>query len=655
MLNLSQIKYRLVMLVLVPIIIGGIVILGAILFVFRDIHILIIDLLTGSPELSGAISTWSGLRYMIVILVFAVLSFTGLVSAFFSWQIGDQLDELKTAVKRLASGDLNTPVGLMGQGSIGSLGNTLDNMRQQLQRKFHLEITDRANKKVIDELSTLLDIGQVASGSLEINKVLNILAHKTAVACNANSCMILSLNDERLLVPLVHQVKDIDTGKLTHVDLLSLPPIPSDWHPSTKAALANLEMGLINLSDDTISKTPAFQVFQHTNSLYLAPLVNQGGVLGYLLLEMRNGDVPSESVQKFVLAIAGQISNALVNSLLYNSERRERKTAQSLRVVSMAITNSLDPERVMDSLLDGLGRLVNYSSAALAFKENGKFYVAKSAGYEDPKSFNGKEFLRSDVPLIGQVLESAKPYIFESFKNELLISQNNAMLYQSSGVLIPFEYRGSPSGVLIINSDKPNKFSHKQIASLKVFARSGAMALDNARLYQQTQRLAHTDSLTGISNRRHFTENVEQEINRVKRTKRVLSYILFDIDHFKSVNDTHGHDIGDLVLMAVVDRATNILRDIDFIGRMGGEEFALLLPETDFDDAMSVANRLRALIAETPFILGSGTPDLPITISIGVSTWSKTISTASQLYKQADNSLYQAKHRGRNRVEGNAP
>jgi len=580
---------------------------------------------------------------------------TGLISAFFSWQIGDQLDALKNAVKKLAGGDLNTPVEILGQGAIGSLGMALERMRQQLQKKFALEIQERANTQVIGELTTLLEISAVASGSLEIRKILNILAHKTAVACHAVSCMILCANGDRLWVPLAHQSKHVDTGELTHVDLLSLPPIPSGWQPAADSTLTPWSLERTNLSDTLVSDTPAFNLFQRPNPVYSAPLLKHGGILGYLLLEMAPDTQPSESDQKLALAIGSQISSAVINSRLFESERRERKTAQSLRVVTDAISNSLNPTHVMERLLSGLGRLVSYNSAALVFQEDGKYHVSTSSGFEDPMAINGRSFSRSEIPLIGKVLESGESLIYTDANHELLISHSNRMLYAASGVLIPLVYRDRPQGVLVVNSNTPNLFNPGQVTSLEVFARSAAIALENARLFQQTQQLAITDGLTGVNNRRHFMERMEMEINRIARTKRPMSLILFDIDHFKQFNDSYGHAAGDSVLKALAARSANMLREVDTLGRLGGEEFAILLPETDYAESLQAAERLRALTAETAFDGGCGAFDLAVTISVGVATWSKSASTASQLYKIADHALYQAKHRGRNRVEGIAP
>ncbi|MDD5029385.1 MAG: GGDEF domain-containing protein [Rhodoferax sp.] len=162
-------------------------------------------------------------------------------------------------------------------------------------------------------------------------------------------------------------------------------------------------------------------------------------------------------------------------------------------------------------------------------------------------------------------------------------------------------------------------------------------------------RQAHSDYLTGLDNRRHFLEQAENELVRTLRYDRDLSILMIDIDHFKQVNDTYGHKVGDIVLQkfAAVCRAT--LRNIDVIGRIGGEEFAVLLPEAGREQAMDAAERLRAALACTQVKLDGGLP-LHVTASFGVVTLEEKDTNIDMLLNQADQALYHAKNQGRNRV-----
>ncbi len=162
-------------------------------------------------------------------------------------------------------------------------------------------------------------------------------------------------------------------------------------------------------------------------------------------------------------------------------------------------------------------------------------------------------------------------------------------------------------------------------------------------------RLAHTDSLTGIHNRRFFMQRLQEETERVRRHGSNLSLLLFDMDFFKKINDTYGHDMGDQVLRAVADASMEIKRITDVAARIGGEEFALLLPETDSTGAVQIAQRLLEAIESVKLpMIGGSRPT--VTASIGVATVSVRSEDMENVLNHADEALYKAKHAGRNQV-----
>lgn len=172
--------------------------------------------------------------------------------------------------------------------------------------------------------------------------------------------------------------------------------------------------------------------------------------------------------------------------------------------------------------------------------------------------------------------------------------------------------------------------------------------LELEKLYADMQKLAITDGLTGLYNRRGFFELSQREVERAERFDRAYSVIILDIDHFKAINDTHGHETGDQVLEKLAGRLSAQLRKVDILGRYGGEEFSILLPETNSAGAREVAERLRRCIADEPMDTSQGR--LNITISVGLATLTDNTLTLEQTLKRADLALYQAKESGRNCV-----
>lgn len=162
----------------------------------------------------------------------------------------------------------------------------------------------------------------------------------------------------------------------------------------------------------------------------------------------------------------------------------------------------------------------------------------------------------------------------------------------------------------------------------------------------EMERLAKTDALTGLLNRRSLFESAIQEFSRAQRYSRHLSVLMLDIDHFKHINDTYGHQAGDIVIQAVATILQETLRETDVLGRYGGEEFVVVLPETALEPALAVAERIRCQIYDRA--ISSDTSSLHITASIGIATFSTGTSSIDEMLKQADRALYQAKSKGRN-------
>jgi two-component system cell cycle response regulator len=171
---------------------------------------------------------------------------------------------------------------------------------------------------------------------------------------------------------------------------------------------------------------------------------------------------------------------------------------------------------------------------------------------------------------------------------------------------------------------------------------------------QLSLEMAITDQLTGLHNRRYMSRHLDTLIASALKSGRPLAFLIFDIDHFKTVNDTHGHDIGDEVLREFAGRIGANVRGIDLACRYGGEEFVVVMPDTDIQFASTVAERLRSSVETTPFTISRAPHKLNITISIGIAESDKGEDTAEKLLHRADQALYRAKRDGRNRVVADA-
>ena len=217
-------------------------------------------------------------------------------------------------------------------------------------------------------------------------------------------------------------------------------------------------------------------------------------------------------------------------------------------------------------------------------------------------------------------------------------------------VMLPLIAKGQAIGLIELVSTGPPNADPGQITLATTMTHEAAMALENARLYETARNLADRDPLTGFFNHRYLHERLAEEVVRAVRAHRPLSVVMLDLDDFKLVNDSFGHLYGDGVLVHVAERIRSSLRASDVPARYGGDEFALILPETTCEDAAGVAARILAAFRDSPFSSDGRVP-FPIGASIGIATYpEEQRRSATDLLAVADRGLYNAKAAGGNRV-----
>ena len=228
---------------------------------------------------------------------------------------------------------------------------------------------------------------------------------------------------------------------------------------------------------------------------------------------------------------------------------------------------------------------------------------------------------------------------------ELRISDEEPTAH--SLIAVPLRASGRVTGVLgLYDKEGAVGFDRGDLETIRTFASQATVAIDNVLLHQEAQRLSITDGLTGLWNYRYFTMTFAKEIERSSRFGRPLALLLLDLDKFKDVNDTHGHQRGDSVLIELATRVKAEIREVDTLARYGGEEFVLVLPETDAAGAAGAAQRICEVVRHRPFC-HEGEEPLAITVSVGVSVFPAHGSSAATLMRNADSALYAAKDAGR--------
>lgn len=290
-------------------------------------------------------------------------------------------------------------------------------------------------------------------------------------------------------------------------------------------------------------------------------------------------------------------------------------------------------------------------------------YAQVLSTFEDPSITN----IRLDLekyPEIRNALSSRKPVIIKDARKDPLMKEVKdviAPLGIRSILVIPIFFREEIIGTMLLRTSRANHaFTKKEIQLCVALAKASSHALYNAFLFQKLYRekaklekLAITDYLTGIYNIRYFYSRLEEEFSRAERYQMPLSCIMLDIDHFKKINDSYGHRIGDFILREFAQIVKRYTRKSDLLARYGGEEFILLLPQTSLKGALIEARRLQKVVREIRFRQlreGQG-----ITVSFGISCFpDKGVKKSDDLINFADNALYKAKEKGRDLIVSHA-
>lgn len=308
--------------------------------------------------------------------------------------------------------------------------------------------------------------------------------------------------------------------------------------------------------------------------------------------------------------------------------------------VANAIRGSLELEEILQTTVDEVGMALNADLCALRIEaENGK--TGKSVSFH-PRELSDEEQINLDSDLVAysrRMSNNATLYLRDGLDKSLSSLDKPVIV---TPICLPDKF----FGVLFLQSNDVKRiWQHNESLLIQTVADQVAIAVNHARLHEKTQKEALTDSLTGLFNRRFFEIQLEREYKTAMRKKESLSLIVVDIDHFKHINDTFGHTVGDMALQEVAFVLADGVRTTDTVSRFGGEEFVIILPQTGGNEATIIAERLRESIADAIFSeIGT------LTISLGVASCPENTNNWLDLFKIADESLYEAKQSGRNCV-----
>ncbi len=473
--------------------------------------------------------------------------------------------------------------------------------------------------------------------SLELHQVLNdILTYLEKVIHHDSACIFL-LEEERYHVWAVKNItgqSDVLNRQFPRNDPL-LRSVEVERRPIT----------LVNAHED-----PRLHCWGWTEKVARwmgIPLTSGSEFLGILTLERyKNNDFTQEEIS-LALAFAGQAAIAVQNARLYQNTQQRALELEALHTATTSLVSTLDLQKLLEGIVSAAASAIPATQTAALHLLTEERQLDLRVQLGDFEEQNNTETWNDGRGPWTYVLNGRCPLLVNNASH---LPKEIFHTYQMTGsfMIAPLIQEGHVLGMLTLASHQESAFSEPDLRLMISFASTATAALHNAQLHRAVQHMAITDPLTGLYNRRGFYDLAGHLLKQVQFFGRPLSAIMMDIDYFKKINDQYGHDTGDAVLQTLAMRFRKVLRDADIICRFGGEEFAILLPESDIIGARNAAARLHHVITATPVDSAAG--PITVTMSIGVAQFSSEDHTLDDLLKDADKALYTAKAKGRNQV-----
>ncbi len=381
------------------------------------------------------------------------------------------------------------------------------------------------------------------------------------------------------------------------------------------------------------------------------PVMQQNRVRGFLVVDRKDAEPFAESELATLRNAAAFLQRAVENERVFAELERARSEQAKLYRAAGALGAAVTEAQVIEAGVSSAREVAAFDFAAVTLfhRRTNQHEICAVSG-EGADALVGRSF-RHNAGLVSMVVATrhALPYRGEYDASRQIVFARGLNPPQVPSLLIlPLVVHERVLGTLVLGSEQKRAFDDSVRPALEVLASHVAVSLTNARMVGRLEELATTDGLTGLLNKRTLIEEADRKLKSAERFGKPVSLLVTDIDHFKKVNDTYGHDVGDVVIKGLGEVLKRVKRDTDIVGRFGGEEFVIVCEQTDEVGARNLAERIRKELEVTAFQTELG--PLSVTCSVGVATFPAAGRTWEQLFKATDEALYVSKRGGRNRV-----
>jgi diguanylate cyclase (GGDEF)-like protein len=480
----------------------------------------------------------------------------------------------------------------------------------------------------------LENIGMLLSSSFETSEIIKTALSAAANIANADSSGLILVDEKNKRISNAYEYNEQTRKTKAYKSTARLDEGISGAILKSKRAVAVADLSAYpNVNPVAIKKKRV--------SVVGIPLIARERTIGILFLDSLTPRTFKRAEIDHLTILANQTAIALDNALLDNIVKREAKETALLYEVSQSLISTLDFDQLLKNILQHLKETFDFLNVSVLLVDEEKQILYTHSSITYSAEDNNLKLRIGKDGITGHVAKTKRMYYSPDVRNDTYYVLGNDKT--RSEVCFPLLSGDHLIGVLDVESSVINGFSQDVIRLLSSLSAQIAIAIDNARLYAETKKLSLTDSLTQLSNRRSFDIFIEAEIRRAERYRRTFVAMMIDFDNFKNYNDRYGHTAGDIVLQKLSKIMKDIIRDVDFLCRYGGDEFVAILPETDASFALDVAERMRKKIAAQKI-------QPKITLSIGIASFPHDARDKSKLIDLADQACYEAKQRGGNRV-----
>lgn len=395
---------------------------------------------------------------------------------------------------------------------------------------------------------------------------------------------------------------------------------------------------------NNVSKDPYyFSSQERFGSAICTPLFKGEKLFGVLYIESKEANAFDEPDVKTLETLATHISASLHRASLYVEAQENLRILSIIQNISRTIASLLEKEKIANQVVSELKEAFGYTHISIYFLEEDYLQLAAQTGY--PKE-TVIEKIHVSQGVSGRAIRTKSvQFIEDTTKEDIFLRADQNI---TGEICVPLLKEDTVVGTLNIEADNTYKLTQTDITLLTAIASPLAIAIDNARLHEQLKKMATTDAVTGLPNRYVFEKALVAEVERAQRLGMNVSLIIFDIDYFKEFNDMYGHPAGDARLKGMAEIIKKNLRKYDIAARYGGDEFAIILSNSNEQDSLTFAKRLHETAQKR--LPQNSTAQAGYTLSMGVATFPQDASTHNELLIAADHAAMRAKRLGKNRI-----